>query len=130
VRPVKIPAPQSPLRRRARLSTFGPQLTDKQMSRVDAFRMVRRRAAAIGMDVKIGCHTFRATGFTAYLENGGSLEKAQLMAAHKSPRTTKLYDRTGVMRSHLRRLNGLRSNYHTATSSIGPPVGLEAPKRL
>jgi integrase len=42
-----------------------------------------------------GCHTFRATGITAYLEAGGTLENAQLMAAHESPRTTKLYDRTG-----------------------------------
>ena len=39
-------------------------------------------------------HTFRATGITAYLDNGGSLENAQAMAAHESPRTTKLYDRT------------------------------------
>ena len=40
------------------------------------------------------CHTFRATGITAYLENGGTIEKAQQIAAHESPRTTKLYDRT------------------------------------
>ena len=39
-------------------------------------------------------HTFRATGITAYLENGGTLERAQAIAAHESPRTTKLYDRT------------------------------------
>jgi hypothetical protein len=39
--------------------------------------------------VRIGCHTFRATGITAYLDNGGTLENAQV------PRTTKLYDRTG-----------------------------------
>jgi integrase/recombinase XerD len=44
---------------------------------------------------QIGCHTFRATGITAYLNAGGTLEKAQAMAAHESPRTTKLYDRTG-----------------------------------
>jgi integrase len=50
-----------------------------------------RRAAELGMKVKIGCHTFRATGITAYLEAGGTLENAQLMAAHESPRTTKLY---------------------------------------
>jgi hypothetical protein len=31
---------------------------------------------------------------TVYLENGGRLEHAQQMAAHESPRTTKLYDRT------------------------------------
>ena len=48
-----------------------------------------------GIDADICCHTFRATGITAYLENGGTLENAQAMAAHESPRTTKLYDRTG-----------------------------------
>ena len=70
-------------------------LTEKPMSRVDAWRMIQRRAAELGMRVKIGCHTFRATGITAYLGAGGTLENAQLMAAHESPRTTKLYDRTG-----------------------------------
>ena len=62
---------------------------------VDAWRMVQRRAADLGARVRIGCHTFRATGITAYLEAGGTLENAQAMAAHESPRTTKLYDRTG-----------------------------------
>lgn len=69
-------------------------LTDRQMSRTDAFRMVKRRAAAAGLSDKICCHTFRATGITAYLENGGTVENAQAIAAHESPRTTKLYDRT------------------------------------
>jgi integrase/recombinase XerD len=54
-----------------------------------------RRAAELSLRAKIGCHTFRATGITAYLEAGGTLENAQAMAAHESPRTTKLYDRTG-----------------------------------
>ena len=57
--------------------------------------MIRRRAAAAGIHAPIGNHTFRATGITAYLDNGGVLEHAQSMAAHESPRTTKLYDRTG-----------------------------------
>jgi site-specific recombinase XerD len=70
-------------------------LTTTVMNRVDAWRMVQRRAEALGMKVRIGCHTFRATGITAYLESGGTLENAQAMAAHESPRTTKLYDRTG-----------------------------------
>jgi integrase/recombinase XerD len=70
-------------------------LTDKAMNRVDAWRMIQRRAADLGTRVRIGCHTFRATGITAYLEAGGTLENAQVMAAHESPRTTKLYDRTG-----------------------------------
>ena len=65
------------------------------MNRVDAWRMIQRRAAELGTRARIGCHTFRATGITAYLEAGGTLENAQAMAAHESPRTTKLYDRTG-----------------------------------
>jgi hypothetical protein len=40
------------------------------------------------------CHTFRATGITAYLQNGGTLEKAHQIAPPESPRTTKLYDRS------------------------------------
>ena len=76
---------------RARTGT----LTTEGMTRVDAWRMIRRRAQVAGLDVAVCCHTFRATGITAYLDNGGTLENAQLMAAHESPRTTKLYDRTG-----------------------------------
>jgi integrase len=70
------------------------KLTDKPMSRFDVFRMIRRRALAAGLSAKTCCHTFRATGITAYLSNGGTIEKAQQIAAHESPRTTKLYDRT------------------------------------
>jgi integrase len=51
--------------------------------------------AARSIEKWFNCHTFRATGITAYLEAGGTLENAQAMAAHESPRTTKLYDRTG-----------------------------------
>jgi integrase/recombinase XerD len=69
-------------------------LTDQLMNQADAWRMIRRRAAAAGIMAPIGNHTFRATGITAYLANGGALEHAQTMAAHESPRTTKLYDRT------------------------------------
>ena len=72
----------------------GVVLTDQQMSQPDAWRMIRRRAVAAGIMAPIGNHTFRATGITAYLANGGQLEHAQDMAAHESPRTTKLYDRT------------------------------------
>ena len=51
-------------------------LTDKPMNRVDAWRMIQRRAAVLGTRARIGCHTFRATGITAYLEAGGTLENA------------------------------------------------------
>ena len=69
-------------------------LTDQPMDQSAAWLMIRRRAAAGGIFAPIGNHTFRATGITAYLGNGGTLEHAQSMAAHESPRTTKLYDRT------------------------------------
>src|SRR3954453_9906915 len=72
----------------------GTVLSEKPMSQPDAWRMIRRRAVAAGIAEAIGCHTFRATGITAYLANGGALEHAQEMAAHERPRTTKLYDRT------------------------------------
>ena len=68
-------------------------LSDRALDRKDAFAMVQRRAKGAGIKTRIGCHTFRATGITIYLTNGGDLEKAQQMAAHESPRTTKLYDR-------------------------------------
>jgi integrase len=64
------------------------------MNQYAAWLMIRRRAAAAGITAPICNHTFRATGITAYLANGGALEHAQEMAAHESPRTTKLYDRT------------------------------------
>ena len=70
------------------------RLTGKRMNRDDALRMVKRRAVANALPKCICCHTFRATGITAYLDAGGTVENAQAIAAHESPRTTKLYDRT------------------------------------
>ena len=55
--------------------------------------MVRRRAVAAGIGTAIGNHTFRATGITAYLKNGGMLENATAMANHASTRATQLNDR-------------------------------------
>jgi len=68
-------------------------LTGSAMYQQDAYRMVQRRARAAGIETRIGNHTFRATGITAYLKNSGKLEIAQSIANHESPRTTKLYDR-------------------------------------
>ncbi len=73
---------------------LGSVLAEKPMDQADAWRMITRRARAAGISAPIGNHTMRATGITAYLANGGALEHAQEMAAHESPRTTKLYDRT------------------------------------
>ena len=63
------------------------------MAENDALRMVKRRAKAVGLPPAICNHSFRATGITSFLENGGTLEVAAQIAAHESPRTTKLYDR-------------------------------------
>ena len=71
----------------------GGQLTDMPLIQRDAHAIIRRRAEAAGIQTKIGNHTFRATGITAYLKNGGTLEKAAAMANHASTRTTQLYDR-------------------------------------
>jgi site-specific recombinase XerD len=71
----------------------GGELADRPLLQSDVWRMIRRRAAEAGIETEIGCHTFRATGITAYLKNGGKLEIAQQMAAHESARTTGLYDR-------------------------------------
>jgi site-specific recombinase XerD len=68
-------------------------LTKNTLYQQDAYRMIQRRARGAGTKTKIGNHTFRATGITAYLKNGGTLETAQHIANHESPRTTKLYDR-------------------------------------
>ena len=68
--------------------------SENRMSRVDVFRMIKRRVRQAELGAAANCHTFRATGITAYLLNGGSIENAQAIAAHESPRTTKLYDRT------------------------------------
>jgi site-specific recombinase XerD len=70
------------------------QLTERRITRRAVLAMIKRRAVAAGIPDRICCHTFRATGITAYLLNGGTLEHAQRIAAHESPRTTKLYDRT------------------------------------
>lgn len=71
------------------------QVTAKPFQPRNALHMVKRRALAVGISESTCNHTFRATGITAYLENGGDIENAQAIANHESPKTTKLYDRTG-----------------------------------
>jgi len=69
------------------------QLSNRPMTQADVYRMITRHAIDAGVRTKIGCHSFRATGITEYLRNGGKLEVAQQMANHESARTTGLYDR-------------------------------------
>jgi site-specific recombinase XerD len=82
-------------------------LTEKPMSRVDAYRMARRRTAEAGFKIKLGCHVFRATGITAYLEAGGTLETPKpwrLTRARAQPSSTT----APATRSHSMRSSGLR----------------------
>ena len=72
----------------------GRRLTGRALDRRLVLAMIKRRAASAGLPPSTCCHTFRATGITAYLSNGGTLERAQQIAGHASPKTTKLYDRT------------------------------------
>jgi integrase len=71
-----------------------PSNPRERVNRYNAWAAIRKRAKAAGFLTPVGCHTWRATGITIYLENDGRLEHAQQMAGHESPRTTKLYDRT------------------------------------
>jgi site-specific recombinase XerD len=69
------------------------QLTGSPLPQANAYAMIQRRAKSGGITTRVGNHTFRATGVTAYLKNGGTLERAAQMANHASTRTTQLYDR-------------------------------------
>ena len=72
----------------------GRHLTERRLHRLEVLAMIKRRARQAGLPMTTCCHTFRATGITTYLQNGGTIENAQQIANHESPRTTKLYDRT------------------------------------
>ena len=69
------------------------QLTSSPLVQANAHAMIQRHINKSGIATKVGNHSFRATGITAYLKNGGTLEKAAIMANHSSTRTTQLYDR-------------------------------------
>jgi integrase/recombinase XerD len=73
----------------------GDKLMGTPMTRFDIFQMIKRRAKAAALPYSTCCHTFRATGITTYLQNGGTLEHAQTIANHESPRTTKLRPHQG-----------------------------------
>lgn len=83
--------PKAPLFRT--ISRDTKQLSTTPLTQPDAHAMVGRRARAAGIATRIGNHSFRATGITTYLKNGGTLENAAAMANHSSTRTTQIYDR-------------------------------------
>jgi integrase/recombinase XerD len=83
------------------------ELTARPLLRRDTLDMVKRRAREAGLSYSTCCHSFRASGITAYLTAGGTLENAQRIAGHESPRTTSLYDRTPdeISLSEIERIN-------------------------
>ena len=83
--------PKSPLFRTIARGTG--KISERRLSQAEAHAMIRRRLAAAGIATPAGCHSFRASGITAYLKGGGTLENAAAMANHASTRTTQLYDR-------------------------------------
>jgi site-specific recombinase XerD len=83
----ELAAPLFPTMRHGKLNGREP------LPPANVHMMIQRRAIAAGIETKVSCHSFRATGITTYLQNGGKLEIAQQMAGHESARTTGLYDR-------------------------------------
>ena len=71
----------------------GGQLSERGLSRHDVLAVIKRRAKHAGLSEQTSCHTFRGTGITIFLENGGDIETAAWIAGHASTRTTQLYDR-------------------------------------
>lgn len=68
------------------------ELLEKPLSRQNAWVMIRKRVKQAGIKREICNHSFRASGITIYMENGGELHKAQEMANHASIKTTAMYD--------------------------------------
>ena len=66
----------------------------RHMDRSSLWRLVQARARACGLEKRVGCHSFRATGITEYMNRGGLIDMAQRIAGHSQLSTTKIYDRS------------------------------------
>ena len=99
------------------------QLTAQPLRRNNALDMVKRRARAAGLSDRVCNNTFRATGITALSQAGGTIEKAQQIAAHESPKTTMLYDRASDQSYALR--NRKDRDDHRQEIPVPPPAALD-----
>jgi integrase/recombinase XerD len=81
------------------------RLTTKPMTRIGAARMLQRRLDKAGLASFYTAHSFRSSGITNFLENGGTLEVAQRIAGHADSRTTKLYRTTNLHDSREHKLS-------------------------
>ena len=73
------------------------ELNGNRYDRGNSRRMIARRAERLGIG-KVANHTFRATGITRFLEDGGALDDAQDIANHSDSSTTRRYDRRSKRR--------------------------------
>lgn len=71
----------------------------EQLSRAMIFEIIKRLAEKIGLNKRIGPHTFRHSFATHLLEGGADLRAIQQMLGHESITTTEVY--VHVDRSHL-----------------------------
>jgi integrase/recombinase XerD len=94
-------------------------LSELAMSQSDAWSMIRRRAAAAGITAPIRCHTFRATGITAYLANGGALEHAWPRTRAPAQQSFTIAPRSGSRRTRWR---GLGCKYALRHLNADQPV--------
>jgi CubicO group peptidase (beta-lactamase class C family) len=85
-------------------------LGDSRMNRQDVFRMIKKRCRQSALGAAANCHTFRATGITAYMLNGGTLEHAQTIAAQESPRGRPSFRTERPMKSRSMRSNASESD--------------------
>ena len=85
---------QGPLFRSSGQGRKQDVLLRSAMTRQTALKMIKRRVRDAGLPGEITNHSFRGTGITEYLRNGGIQEIAARIAGHESTRTTQLYNRT------------------------------------
>jgi len=73
------------------VNSAGTAVTGRALNRYNAWAAIRKRAMAAGFLTPVGCHTWRATGITVYLENDGRLEQRDdaaltlLVSEHVNP---------------------------------------------
>jgi len=102
--------PRTPVFRsadRARDEEGRRQLTRRRLQPRNVLTMVKRRAAAVGLPAEAVCnHSFRGTGITNFMENGGAIDVAAGIAGHSSTKTTQLYNRSAqaVQRDEIERV--------------------------
>ena len=82
--------------------------------------LARRRALAAGIETEIGCHTFRATGMTAYLRNGGD-SRSHSKWPRMNLRERRNFTIDVTTRSRLMRLNGSESEHHRPECQVSWP---------